>query len=921
MDIVPKRVKSKTVMTAVLIILMLSGTATTVVSSYPTDSVYAQQQATINVVQRVVCNPPTPGCPTPDQFIIGVQGNDPNPASFPGSSDGTTVTVGPGDFFVDINSVPENPPEGYSLNNNFQGDCDGTIAEGQTVNCTITSTYFLPSTLRVIKQVECPAGVVCPQPSDFTIRVNGNPASPNSFAGSSTGTNVLLGIGSFNVIEATTNVPNPPGLVLAPIVSNGCIGSVTTPGQQLPDCIITNRYLPDTDGDGIANTWETNGIDLNNDGTIDYSLPGANSDHKNLWIEVDYMEFHRPVGGDGAFVSAMQDVRSSFASAPVSNPDGNDGITLFIDVDEQIPHEDLITFDDFETNIKNEWFGTATERTSPNAQNILAAKRFAFHYSIFAHQMTPGDPLGRGNHPGMNFVSSLGGANSALDPITNHMVGTRSMQASTFMHELGHNLNLDHGGNEPLDCKTNYISIMNGLTVESMYVDDAPLDFSRSALPSLNKGRLIEQNGIGQSTPPGLTTIYNGPSVPLQGPTLATAGMPIDWNFNNVIDQQPVSSDINADFLCGIPGPPSATGTINGFNDWGSPLEYVTTTGVPAASASLEASAESDQPSSFEMAEEASEDLIALQVAEEPEPDTDEPTYGDMQKARLDLLSGIDNAILRLGGEFNTFDIFEDLQLDRLDAAIEKLLSLKAQVIEEFGGEAANREVVPLIDNLIGVLENQKFPIPPPDSSCGPGSGNRVITGTPDPDTLIGTAVNNLISGLAGDDRINGCAGNDSINGNTGDDGIAGGPGHDALDGNEGDDVIQGGEGNDLLLGGPGINVLTGGLGRDSFVCSPDGETTITDFVQRTDVMSGPCILANAGTLSAAVEEGSTSDTENRFNAQEGSDVLEDIENDRAYTALGKHAENDGPHGDTVKEIKYRVSGGGNSGDDLPRGE
>jgi RTX calcium-binding nonapeptide repeat (4 copies) len=182
---------------------------------------------------------------------------------------------------------------------------------------------------------------------------------------------------------------------------------------------------------------------------------------------------------------------------------------------------------------------------------------------------------------------------------------------------------------------------------------------------------------------------------------------------------------------------------------------------------------------------------------------------------------------------------------------------------------------------------------PPPESLCsGTGSGNRVITGTPNPDTLIGTSINNLITGLGGDDRINGCDGNDSINGNADNDGIAGGTGHDQLNGNEGDNLIQGDSGNDLLSGGSGINTLTGGPGRDSFICSPDGETTVTDFVAGIDTMSGPCILAQA-TLSTSemTASTSTSDTENSSSDQEESDVLADIEEDRTYKALGKRAE------------------------------
>ena len=49
-------------------------------------------------------------------------------------------------------------------------------------------------------------------------------------------------------------------------------------------------------------------------------------------------------------------------------------------------------------------------------------------------------------------------------------VGTDDEQAGTFMHELGHNLNLAHGGastlavgssNYNMNCKPNYLSVMN----------------------------------------------------------------------------------------------------------------------------------------------------------------------------------------------------------------------------------------------------------------------------------------------------------------------------------------------------------------------------------------------------------------------------------------------------------------------------
>ena len=139
----------------------------------------------------------------------------------------------------------------------------------------------------------------------------------------------------------------------------------------------------------------------------------------------------------------------------------------------------------------------------------------------------------------------------------------------------------------------------------------------------------------------------------------------------------------------------------------------------------------------------------------------------------------------------------------------------------------------------------QAIPTPPPASDCvGTGSMNTRITGIPDPDTLIGTNGLNSISGLEGNDRINGWLGSDRIHGNADNDGIAGGPDNDDLNGDAGNDLIQGDSGNDRLSGGDGINTLTGGPGRDSFFCSPNSETTVTDFEPGIDRISGPCILA-----------------------------------------------------------------------------
>lgn len=84
----------------------------------------------------------------------------------------------------------------------------------------------------------------------------------------------------------------------------------------------------DDDGDALCDNWETNGIDMTGDGVSDFRLPGADQHHKDLYIELDYLDAgghsHRPTD------AALAAVVSAFANAPVVNPDGSSGIRLHL---------------------------------------------------------------------------------------------------------------------------------------------------------------------------------------------------------------------------------------------------------------------------------------------------------------------------------------------------------------------------------------------------------------------------------------------------------------------------------------------------------------------------------------------------------------------------------------------------------------
>ena len=87
--------------------------------------------------------------------------------------------------------------------------------------------------LNVITEVDNANGGT-KKPSDFTISVSGNSPSPKSFSGSSSGTSVTLGSGSYRV----TKENNIPGYSTS--YSSDCSGNAN--GGVPIKCTVTNQY-------------------------------------------------------------------------------------------------------------------------------------------------------------------------------------------------------------------------------------------------------------------------------------------------------------------------------------------------------------------------------------------------------------------------------------------------------------------------------------------------------------------------------------------------------------------------------------------------------------------------------------------------------------------------------------------------------
>lgn len=250
-------------------------------------------------------------------------------------------------------------------------------------------------------------------------------------------------------------------------VSWGAAGDPTSFTVDSGTGINTIKCAIDGDGDGLCNTWEGASGVITYSGTL-YQC-GVNPDFEcsagdsqvDIYVEMDYYVGHEPLAG------AIDDVVAAFTNVPTSDlpgSPGGTGIALHIALGDSLPHaHNLIEVwadpdgasdnvqDDFE-DIKANNFGTAGERAGGllASNNLLKAKAQIFHYGVWVHGIggTCGasTPSGIAEAPGNDFVVSLGCGFADTDLSHAGSEGDRNEQAGTLMHELGHNLNLDHGG-------------------------------------------------------------------------------------------------------------------------------------------------------------------------------------------------------------------------------------------------------------------------------------------------------------------------------------------------------------------------------------------------------------------------------------------------------------------------------------------
>jgi hypothetical protein len=296
--------------------------------------------------------------------------------------------------------------------------------------------------------------------------------------------------------------------------------------------------MHDTDGDGLPDNWETYGIWAGDIRLANLPSLGARPDHKDIFLRID--------GEAGGFLSsaAQNKVISSFAIAPVTNPDGHNGIAV------HFLHGDTVSAAESDA--------LRTSDGSADYQKIFEHwTAGSFWEAYFAHYVLSV------HWSGLDFTGQSASIPSQVlllnfcdrRDLTRYLTCKKpsdDFQATTLMHELGHNLGLHHGGNDDMNFKPNYLSIMNYSFADPdrAGIPGIGITYSRWGTDSLNlldEASIAEKDGVivkdGSSVPSGAKTVYYCPK---NGATkVVPVGQPIDWNCDQKIADTRESANIN----------------------------------------------------------------------------------------------------------------------------------------------------------------------------------------------------------------------------------------------------------------------------------------------------------------------------------------------------------------------------------------
>ena len=332
--------------------------------------------------------------------------------------------------------------------------------------------------------------------------------------------------------------------------------------------LAVSAFAVDSDRDGLTDDVEA-------------SL-GSSPMHKDIFVEIDWLVVNgRSMKPRPGFA---QIVTSIFDSAPVTNPDGTAGIRIHLEFSNAIK-TNRQTVGSFTPIFPSsyDW----TEFDSIKQQFFAQSKRNTHHYVLFAKDIGDTDGLPSGiSGISRNVASIKAGASDFIVALGGNYwfnypkpAEYKWTQAGTFVHELGHNLGLRHGGLDNTSYKPNLLSVMSycyqtdGIPYTYTGGRRAYLyDYSRRSLPPLNENSLNEFNGLGAGARDA-SGVYGATWFHYDGEKFEQfqtfdATRNVDWDRSGSLGSG-VRTNLNQDFTYDPQGNAHHKySTLRGFAEW-----------------------------------------------------------------------------------------------------------------------------------------------------------------------------------------------------------------------------------------------------------------------------------------------------------------------------------------------------------------
>jgi hypothetical protein len=272
--------------------------------------------------------------------------------------------------------------------------------------------------------------------------------------------------------------------------------------------------------------------------------------------------------------------------APDGHSDAPDPAAIQLVVDAYAAHGIELQIDNLHNQIPWKPYINLAGCSGPDTLDLPDVKAQYFHptanhnwdYALFGDQIRDVTDCGTSTETGEAWI---GYPDFVIAPhaLPYWLRGDKYAVGGIFMHELGHNLGLRHGGGDDDNWKPNYISVMNyrfifgipyAATPGSIAIAGRRLDYSDVALPTLDKAHLDETLGVQGGPTDTDITGWSAVDVPDQAGVLFPEGPtngPLDWNQDGNATERDVKVDVNYRVPYSLSGP-FDYGNLTGFDDW-----------------------------------------------------------------------------------------------------------------------------------------------------------------------------------------------------------------------------------------------------------------------------------------------------------------------------------------------------------------